>query len=60
MAVVEEMNIDGAIVRFHDDYICGREESEKILQKVADGMLRQLNAQYNAEKYQERKQINKR
>ena len=50
MAVVETMNIDGAIVRIHDDYIRSREESEEIMQRVADIFLRQLNAQHNAKR----------
>lgn len=32
-------------VEIYDDYIRSREESEEILQRVADNMLRQLNAQ---------------
>jgi hypothetical protein len=53
MAVIEEWNIDGAIVRIHDDYIRSREESVEILQRVADNILRQLNAQHNAKRYKE-------
>jgi len=51
MAVVEEWNMDGAIVRIHDDYIKSRTESEEILQRVADNILCQLNAQHNANRY---------
>lgn len=32
-------------VEIYDDYIRSREESEEILQRVADNMLRQINAQ---------------
>ncbi len=55
MAVVKEMNIDGAMVRFHDDYIRSREESEEILQRVADIFLRQLNMQHNAKRFKEQR-----
>lgn len=48
MAIIEEMNIDGAIVRIHDDYIKSREESEEIMQRVTDIILKQLNAQHRA------------
>lgn len=42
-------------VEIYDDYILSREESEEILQRVADNMLRQYNAQMlqNAKKAQE-------
>ena len=53
MAVVKTLNIDGAIVRIHDDYIRSREESIEILQRVADRTLIALNAQYNAKRYKE-------
>lgn len=53
MAVVETMNIDGAIVRIHDDYIQSREESEVIMQRVADIILRQLNVQHNDKRFRE-------
>ena len=53
MAVVKTMNIDGAIVNVHDDYIRSREESEEIMQRVSDIILRQLNAQHNAKIFKE-------
>lgn len=53
MAVIETMNIDGAIVRVHDDYIRSREESEEIMQRVSDIILRQLNLQHNAKRFKE-------
>ncbi|HBI71640.1 MAG TPA: hypothetical protein DDY59_00425 [Lachnospiraceae bacterium] len=53
MAVVKTMNIDGAIVNVHDDYIRSREESEEIMQRVSDIILRQLNAQHNAKRFKE-------
>lgn len=53
MAVVETMKMDGAIIRIHDDYIQSREESEEIMQRVADIILRQLNVQYNAKRLTE-------
>ena len=53
MAVVETMNIDGAIVRIHDDYIQSREESEEIMKRVAAIFLSQLNAQHNAKRLSE-------
>jgi hypothetical protein len=48
MAVIEEFKIGNATVRIHDDYIRSREESEEILQRVADNMLRYLNAKKRA------------
>jgi hypothetical protein len=53
MAIVETMNMCGAIVRVHDDYIRSREESEEIMQRVADIILRQLNIQHNARRVKE-------
>jgi hypothetical protein len=53
MAVVLELNIDGATVKFRDNAIRSRDESEKILQRVSDMMLRQLNAQHNAKRFKE-------
>lgn len=51
MAVIETMNIDGAIVRVHDDYIRSREESEEIMQRVSDIILRQLYLQHNTKRF---------
>ncbi len=48
MAVVLELNVDGAKVKFRDVAIRSSEESEEILQRVADKMLRYLNMQHNA------------
>jgi len=53
MAVVLTLNIDGATVKFRDDCLRSREESEEILQRVADKILIQLNAQYNAKRFKE-------
>lgn len=53
MAVVLELNIDGAKVKFRDVAIRSREESEEILQRVADKMLRNLNMQHNAKRCKE-------
>ena len=53
MAVVLELNIDGATVKFRDDCLRSREESEEILQRVSDIILRQLNIQHNAKRFKE-------
>ncbi len=53
MAIVETMNIGGAIVNIHDDYIRSREESIEILNRVGEIMYRQLNAQHNAKRMKE-------
>jgi hypothetical protein len=53
MAVVETYNIDGAIVRINDQYIRSREESEKAMERAADIIFRQLNAQHRAKKLKE-------
>lgn len=53
MAVVETMNIGGATVRIHDDYIQSREESIEILNRVAQNMYRHLAAQHNAKRLKE-------
>jgi hypothetical protein len=53
MAVVLELNIDGAKVKFRDNAIRSREESEEILQRVADRMLQNLNLQHNAKRYKD-------
>lgn len=50
MAVVLELNIGGAIVKFRDDNLRSREESEIILQRTADRILQELNNQYNAKR----------
>ncbi len=56
MAIIETMNIGGAIVNIHDDYIKSREESIEILNRVGDMMYRQLRAQHNAKRYKEENQ----
>jgi len=43
--LVEEHKNGPTIVEIHDDFIRSREESIEILQRVADNILRQLNAQ---------------
>lgn len=43
--IVETLKIDGAVVRIYDDYIQTHEESEAIMQRVSDIILRQLNAE---------------
>jgi hypothetical protein len=53
MAVIETINIDGAIVKFNDYYIRSRTESEELMQRAADIALKQLNAQHNAKRYKE-------
>lgn len=50
VAVIETCNIDGATVHVHDNYIQSREESEKIMERVSDIILRQLNAQHNGKR----------
>lgn len=53
MAVVLELNIDGANVKFRDNAIRSREESIEICNRTADKILRNLNLQYNAKRYKE-------
>lgn len=43
--LVEEHKNGPATIKIYDDCIRSREESIEILQRVADNMLRQLNAQ---------------
>lgn len=43
--LVEEHKNGNATIRIYDDFIRSKEESIEILQRVADNMLRQLNAQ---------------
>jgi hypothetical protein len=43
--LVEEHKNGNTTIRIYDDFIRSKEESIEILQRVADNMLRQLNAQ---------------
>lgn len=45
--LIEEHKNGAATIEIYDDYICSREESIEILQRVADNMLRHLNVQEN-------------
>jgi hypothetical protein len=60
MAEVLTLNIDGATVKFRDDCLRSREESEEILQRVADRILIQLNVQYNAGRFKEMQEMDAR
>lgn len=49
MLIEEHMN-GPTKVKIYDDFIRSREESNEIMERVVDNLLRQINAQKNASK----------
>jgi hypothetical protein len=54
--VVAEFKIDNATVKFHDDSLMSRKESEEALERVQKIIMRNLNAQIARGKTFEKKE----
>lgn len=52
--VIEELNIKGATIRIHDDFIRSREESLEIMKRVEENAYRHLAVKYARKKEPEK------